>query len=73
MPMGNAMPQMEPMAMPVKAECPSASEKKLMLPVTTWQLSSPSSGQSTRMPRRAFFINSIVPGCAHSKGSRDTI
>ena len=33
---------------------------------------SPSSGHSTRMPRRAFFINSMVPGWAHSKGRNES-
>ena len=63
-------PQRVPMATPVKAECPRASEKKAMRFSTTMVDSSPKRGEMTRMASRAFFMKYILPGSAHWKGSR---
>ena len=56
--MGAAMPQMAPMAMPVKAECPRASEKKLIRPVTIIVDIRPNRGAISSSASRAFFIKS---------------
>ena len=63
-------PHRVPMATPVKAECPRASEKKAMRFSTTMVDSSPKRGEMTRMASRAFFMKYILPGSAHWKGSR---
>ena len=55
---GAAIPIIHPMAMPVKAECPKASEKKLILPVTIIVDVSPNRGASKRIARKAFFMKS---------------
>ena len=55
---GAVSPRMEPMAMPVKAECPRASEKKLMRPVTIMVLRIPNRGAISSRASRAFFIKS---------------
>lgn len=68
----SARPQSAPMAMPVKAEWPRASEKKAIRCSTTMVLNSANRGEMTRMASRAFFIKYILPGSAHSKGSRST-
>ena len=60
------------MAMPVKAEWPSASEKKDIRLVTTMVESRPNSGEITSTASRAFFIKYMDPGWAQSKGSRST-
>ena len=70
-PTGRVRPQRAPMAMPVKAEWPRASEKKAMRLSTTMVESRPKRGVTTRTARSAFFIKSIVSGAAHSKGSQD--
>ena len=71
-PTGWARPQMAPMAMPVKAEWPRASEKKAMRLSTTMVDSRPKRGVMTSTAKRAFFIKSMVSGAAHSKGSQET-
>ena len=53
---GAAMPQIQPMAMPVKAECPSASEKKLILPVTIMVEVKPNKGAIKITASNAFRI-----------------
>ena len=63
--MGAPIPQILPMAIPVKAECPSASEKKLIRPVTTMVERMPKSGAISRTARSAFFIKSH---CSSSSG-----
>ena len=60
------------MAMPVKAECPRASEKKAMRLSTTMVDSRPKRGVTTSTASRAFFMKSMVSGAAHSKGSQET-
>ena len=50
---GRAMPKMLPMAMPVKAEWPRASEKKLMRPVTIMVDMRPNRGAISKMASRA--------------------
>ena len=70
-PTGCARPQRAPMAMPVKAECPRASEKKAIRLSTTMVDSRPNRGVTTRTASRAFFIKSMVSGAAHSKGSQE--
>ena len=67
---GEARPQMAPMAMPVNAECPRASEKKLILPVTIMVERSPKRGAMHSSASRAFFIKSqwsISKGSASQK------
>ena len=54
--MGSTKPKMAPMAMPVKAEWPRASEKKDIRLVTTMVDSSPNRGEMTSTASRAFFI-----------------
>jgi hypothetical protein len=65
-------PSRVPMAMPVKAEWPSASEKKDMRLSTTMVDSRPNRGEMTSTASRAFFIKNMLPGWAQSKGSRST-
>ena len=48
------------------------SEKKDIRLWTTMVDRMPNRGEMTSTASRAFFINSMVPGAAHSKGSRDT-
>ena len=52
------MPQIQPMAMPVKAECPRASEKKLIRPVTIMVERMPNSGAISNIASNAFRMNS---------------
>ena len=65
-------PHRAPMAMPVKAECPRASEKKAIRLSTTIVDRRPNRGVMTSTASRAFFMKSMVPGAAHSKGRKDT-
>ena len=71
-PTGSARPHRAPMAMPVKAEWPRASEKKAMRLSTTMVDSRPKRGVTTSTASRAFFMKSMVSGAAHSKGSQET-
>ena len=71
--LGSAKPANVPAAMPVKAEWPRASEKKDIFFSTTMVERRPKRGEMTRIASSAFFIKSILPGSAHSKGSRSTI
>ena len=71
-PTGWVRPHSAPMAMPVKAEWPKASEKKAMRLSTTMVDSRPNRGVTTNTASRAFFIKSMVSGAAHSKGSQET-
>ena len=54
----SVMPRITPRAMPVMAECPSASEKNAILLLTIMVPSRPKSGVMSRMAISAFFINS---------------
>ena len=54
---GCSEPHRTPMAMPVKPECPSASEKKLIRPVTIMVESRPNSGARMQTASSAFFMN----------------
>ena len=54
----SVMPRITPRAMPVMAECPSASEKNAILLLTIMVHSRPKSGVMSRMAISAFFINS---------------
>ena len=69
---GASAPARVPMAMPVKALWPRASEKKLMRFVTTMVESRPKRGVMTRMARKAFFINISPSAWAQVNGSRLT-
>ena len=69
---GSLKPQMAPMAMPVKAECPKASEKKDIRLWTTMVDNTPNRGEMTSTASRAFFIKYMDPGWAQSKGSKST-
>ena len=69
---GSDKPHKAPMAIPVKAEWPSASEKKDIRLWTTIVDSRPNRGVMTSTASRAFFIKNIRPGSAQSKGSRST-
>ena len=62
---GFPMPRTTPIAIPVKALCPSASEKNAILLFTAIVPSIPKSGVSKRTARRAFFIKS---NCMNEKG-----
>ena len=70
---GSLKPHRAPMAMPVKAEWPRASEKKDIRLCTTMVDRMPNRGEMTSTASRAFFIKYMEPGCAHSKGSRSTM
>jgi hypothetical protein len=63
---GSDMPRMTPMAIPVSAECPRASEKKAILLLTTIVPKIPNMGVMSRIAKRAFCIK---PWAAHSNGS----
>ena len=52
-----SMPSTTPMAMPVSALCPSASEKKAILLSTAIVPSMPKSGVISSIASRAFFMN----------------
>ena len=67
---GASAPASVPTAMPVNALCPSASEKKLILLVTTMVESRPNRGVMTSTARKAFFINSSPSACAQVNGRR---
>ena len=67
---GARAPASVPTAMPVKALCPSASEKKLILLVTTMGESRPNRGVITNTAKKAFFINSSPSACAQVNGRR---
>ena len=54
---GSARPHRVPMAMPVKAEWPSASEKNDIRLVTTMVESKPNSGEITSTASRALRMN----------------
>ena len=54
---GENSPTSAPMAMPVKAPCPSESEKNAIRLETTIVESSPKRGVIRRMARSAFFMN----------------
>ena len=54
----SATPSTTPMAMPVSAECPSASEKNAILLLTIMVPRMPNSGVMIRMASSAFFIKS---------------
>ena len=69
---GSLKPQMAPIAIPVKAEWPRASEKKDMRLCTTIVERIPKSGEMTSTASRAFFIKYIPPLWAQSKGSSST-
>ena len=69
---GSEKPQRAPMAMPVKAEWPRASEKKDIRLWTTMVDRMPNRGEMTSTASRAFFMKYMEPGWAHSKGSRST-
>ena len=71
-PTGWVKPHRAPMAMPVKAECPRASEKKAMRLSTTMVESRPKRGVTTRTANRACFMKNMLSGAAHSKGRKDT-
>ena len=68
---GRSKPQMAPMAMPVKAEWPRASEKKDIRLWTTIVDRIPNRGVMTSTASRACFIKYICPGWAQSKGRTD--
>ena len=70
---GSAKPHRAPMAIPVKAEWPRASEKKDMRLWTTMVERMPNRGEMTSTASRAFFIKYMEPLSAHSKGSRSTM
>ena len=53
---GFPIPNMTPMAIPVKVEWPMASEKKASLLLTTMVLKSPKVGATNKIAKRAFFI-----------------
>lgn len=53
---GLPIPNMTPIAIPVKVEWPIASEKKAILLLTTIVLKSPKVGATNKMARKAFFI-----------------
>ena len=57
-PRGIDIPAMQPMAMPVKAEWPRASEKKLIRPVTIMVERIPNRGAISSRASRAFFMKS---------------
>ena len=67
---GSAAPQSTPMAIPVKPEWPSASEKKLILPVTIIVESRPKSGAMTMTASSAFFMKFIDKNSAPSASQR---
>ena len=54
---GFPIPKTTPIAIPVKVECPIASEKKAILLLTTIVLSSPNVGATNKIAKKAFFIN----------------
>ena len=54
---GSPNPQIHPIAIPVKAEWPSASEKKLMFPVTIMVDISPNKGAIISTASKAFCMN----------------
>ena len=56
--MGSARPRITPMAMPVKAACPTASEKKAMRLATTTVPSAPSKGEMRSTASKASRMNS---------------
>ena len=66
---GWARPHKAPMAMPVKAEWPKASEKKDIRLWTTMVERRPKRGEMTNTARRAVAINRVW---AHSKGKSAT-
>ena len=70
---GSPRPQIAPTATPVKAEWPSASEKKDIRRVTTMVDRMPNRGETTSRASSAFFIKYMEPSAAHSKGSSSTM
>ena len=62
---GLLMPSRAPIAMPVRAEWPRASEKKASLWSTTMVPIIPNNGVIRRIARKAFFIKSY---CIQEKG-----